>query len=108
MVKKAFADRGLELLTFSANLDFSDKVKTKIDNRNEVNTNISVLDQQITEQKKKNILADLQAQENIILSKGLTPQILEKMKIEGWVKHGCPTPQAMGENTNTFFNVYKK
>jgi len=107
LVKKAFADRGLELLTFSANLDFSDKVKTKIDNRNEVNTNISVLDQQITEQKKKNILADLQAQENVILSRGLTPQILEKIKIDGWVKNGCPTPQVI-DGSNTFYNITKK
>ena len=39
---------------------FSDKVKAKIDNRNEVNTNISVLDQQILEQRKRNELAELE------------------------------------------------
>ena len=37
-------------------LEFSDKVREKIDSRNEVNTNISVLDQQIEEQKKRNEL----------------------------------------------------
>lgn len=91
-VRKAFEAKGLELLTFSANLDFSDKVKQKIDTRNEVNTNISVLDQQIAEQRKRNELAELQAQENIILSKGLTPQILQKMTIESWAKYGCKVP----------------
>lgn len=91
-VRKAFEAKGLELVTFSANLDFSDKVKQKIDTRNEVNTNISVLDQQIAEQRKRNELAELQAQENIILSKGLTPQILQKMTIEAWAKYGCKVP----------------
>lgn len=83
-VRKAFEDAGLELKSFSANLDFSSKVKAKIDSRNEVNTNISVIDQQITEQKKKNELAELQAQEDIIRSKGITPQILEQQAIQKW------------------------
>lgn len=84
IVRKAFADKGLLLITFSANLDFSDKVKTKIDSRNEVNTNISVLDQQIQEQRKRNELAILKAQENLELSKGITPQLLQQMFIEKW------------------------
>lgn len=84
VVRKSFEDKGLELITFSANLDFSDKVKAKIDNRNEVNTNISVLDQQISEQRKKNELAALKAEENIILSKGITPQLLQQQFIDKW------------------------
>lgn len=84
LVKKAFEEKGLELITFSANLDFSDKVKAKIDSRNEVNTNISVLDQQIAEQKKRNELAELQAQENIIKSRGITPELLQQQAIEKW------------------------
>jgi hypothetical protein len=84
LVKKSFEERGLELITFSANLDFSEKVKNKIDSRNEVNTNISVLDQKIAEQKKQNELAQLQAEENRILSAGITPQILQKQFIEKW------------------------
>lgn len=83
-IKIAFENRGLELLAFSSNLDFSAKVKAKIDSRNEVNTNVSVLDQQIVEQRKRNELAELKAQENLILSKGLTPQLLQKMWIEKW------------------------
>lgn len=84
IVRKAFEDKGLQLLTFSANLDFSDKVKAKIDSRNEVNTNVSVIDQQIIEQKKRNELAELKAQENIILSRGITPQLLQQQFIEKW------------------------
>ena len=107
-IKISFEKQGLELITFSCNLDFSNKVKEKIDSRNEVNTNISVLDQQIQEQRKRNELAELKAQENIILSRGLTPQILQKTAIEGWIQHGCPTPQVVGENANTFYNLVNK
>lgn len=84
LIRKSFEDKGLELITFSANLDFSDKVKSKIDSRNEVNTNISVLDQQIQEQQKRNELAELEAKHNQILAEGLTPEILQKMFIEKW------------------------
>ena len=84
VVKKAFETAGLELISFSSNLDFSDKVKSKIDTRNEVNTNISVLDQQIAEQRKRNELAELQAQENIIKSRGITPELLQQQWIEKW------------------------
>jgi len=84
LVKKSFEEKGLELITFSANLDFSDKVKAKIDTRNEVNSNVTVIDQQIIEQKKKNELAELQAQENIIRSRGITPQLLQEQSIAKW------------------------
>lgn len=84
IVKQEFDKVGLELMTFSSNLDFSDKVKSKIDTRNEVNTNISVLDQQIAEQKKRNELELLKTAQNKIISEGLTPEILQKMAIEKW------------------------
>lgn len=84
LVRKSFEDKGLELITFSANLDFSDKVKAKIDSRNEVNTNVSVIDQQIIEQRKRNELAALRAEENVILSRGITPQLLQQQFIEKW------------------------
>lgn len=86
-VRSEFELKGLELMTFSCQLDFSDKVKAKIDNRNEVNTNISVIDQQIVEQKKRNELALLKAEENKILSSGITPQLLQKEFIEKWDGH---------------------
>ena len=81
---KVFEEKGLELIMFSANLDFSEKVKAKIENRNEVNTNVTVIDQQIIEQKKKNELAELQAQENIIRSKGITDEILKQQALDKW------------------------
>lgn len=58
IVDKEFEKRGLQLLTFSAQLEFSKAVREKIDSRNEVNTNISVLDQQIAEQKNAMNLKD--------------------------------------------------
>lgn len=84
IVEIEFEKRGLELITFSAQLEFSSLVTDKIDKRNEVDTNLSVLDKQIMEQIKKNELAALIAEENIILSRGLTPQLLQKMFIEKW------------------------
>ena len=84
IVEKEFAKRGLELLTFSAQLEFSEKVREKIDSRNEVNTNISVLDQQIAEQKKVNELERLKTEQALIRSNGLTKEILYKQFIDRW------------------------
>ncbi len=86
-ISKAFQDKGLELMTLSCQLDFSDKVKAKIDSRNEVNTNVSVIDQQIIEQRKRNELAELQAKESIIKSSGITDKILQQQFIEKWDGH---------------------
>ena len=44
IVEEEFEKRGLQLISFSSQLEFSQKVKDKIDSRNEVNTNLSVLD----------------------------------------------------------------
>lgn len=84
IVYDEFEKRGLELLTFSAQLEFSDKVREKIDSRNEVNTNISVLDQQIEEQKKRNELERLRTEQALIQSQGLTKEILYKQFIDKW------------------------
>lgn len=84
IVKTEFEKRGLELLTFSSQLNFSEKVTAKIDSRNEVNTNISVIDQQIEEQKKRNELEQLKMEQNLITSKGITPQLLQQQFIEKW------------------------
>lgn len=83
-VRKEFQDRGLELKSFSAQLEFSEKVREKIDSRNEVNTNISVLDQQIEEQKKRNELERLKTEQAFIQSQGLTKEILYKQFIDKW------------------------
>lgn len=84
IVTKEFEKSGLQLVSFSLNLDFSSKVKAKIDSRNEVNTNISVLDQEIAEQRKKNELEVLKAEQNKIRSAGITPQILQEQAIRKW------------------------
>jgi hypothetical protein len=84
IVTKEFDKSGLKLISFSLNLDFSKKVKAKIDSRNEVNTNISVLDQQIAEQKKRNELEILRAEQNKIRSAGITPQLLQEQAVKKW------------------------
>ena len=85
VVEKELNKRGLSLLSFSAQLEFSEKVRNKIDTRNEVNTNLSVLDQQIAEQRKRNELAQLKAEENRIISSGITPQLLQQQFIQAFV-----------------------
>ena len=82
VIAQAFQEKGLELITFSCPIDFTDKIKNKIDMRNEANTNISVLDQQIEEQKKRNELAKLQTEYNLIITRGLTQEILTDRFIE--------------------------
>ena len=84
IVDKEFEKRGLQLLTFSAQLEFSKAVREKIDSRNEVNTNISVLDQQISEQRKRNELEQLKTEQALITSRGLTREILYKQFIDKW------------------------
>lgn len=84
IVDKEFEKKGLQLLTFSAQLEFSKAVREKIDSRNEVNTNISVLDQQISEQKKRNELEQLKTEQALITSRGLTKEILYKQFIDKW------------------------
>jgi len=84
LVKEEFFKRGIELITFSSQLAFSKKVTEKIDSRNEVNTNISVLDQKIDEQKKQNELEALIRDQNIIRSEGITQQLLQQQFIERW------------------------
>ena len=83
-VRKEFEAVGFELRTFQSQLEFSNKVKGKIDTRNEVDTNLSVLDSQIEEQRKKNELEELKTQQALIRSRGLTDQILQKEFIDKW------------------------
>jgi|TARA_R110000782_G_scaffold54693_2_gene115746 hypothetical protein len=84
LVEAEFDKKGLKLITFTSQLEFSRKVKAKIDTRNEVNTNVTVIDQQIIEQRKQNELEALKTEQNLIRSRGLTPQILQKDFIDKW------------------------
>lgn len=83
-IKDVFKEKGYELLTFQSQLTFTTKVTEKIDNRNEVNANISVLESQITEQKKINELETLKTEQALIKSRGLTPEILQSKFIDKW------------------------
>lgn len=87
LIKKEFESRGFELLTFSFQGKFSSKVMDKIDQRLQVNTNISVIDQQILEQKKINELEELRVELILIQNRVLTPEYLEKLKVEKWDGH---------------------
>lgn len=86
-VMTEFEKKGLQLLTFSCQLDFSEKVKERIDTRNQVNTNVSVIDQQIVEQKKQNELEELRTQQKLIKAKGITPMTLQQDFIDKWDGH---------------------
>lgn len=90
IIKKAFDEKGLELRSFSAQLEFTAAVTDKIDKRNQVNTNITVLEQQILEQKKINELEELRTQQNIIKSRGLTKEILQLEFIQAWKENKQP------------------
>lgn len=84
LVAKEFETRGLKLMTFSSQLEFSKSVSERIDKRNEVNTNLAVLDQQIEEQKKRLELSKLEADTNKARSDGLTDKLLTQQFIEKW------------------------
>lgn len=62
ILAKEFESKGLTLLTFSCQLEFTEAVTKKIDNRNEVNTNIQVIEQKIIEQQKQLELSRITAQ----------------------------------------------
>jgi hypothetical protein len=66
IVKKEFELKGLELMTFSSQLLFTEAVTKKIDSRNEVNTNIQVIEQQILEQTKQLELSRITAEIEMI------------------------------------------
>lgn len=105
LVKKEFEKAGLNLISFSLNLDFSKKVKAKIDSRNEVNTNISVLDQQIAEQRKKNELEALKTEQSIIRSRGLTSEVLQEQALNRW--NGVLPSTFAGSNGLPFVKTVK-
>lgn len=65
-VSKEFEKIGLRLKTFSCQLEFTEAVTKKIDNRNEVNTNIQVIEQKIIEQKKQLELSKITAEIEMI------------------------------------------
>lgn len=84
VIAEDFKAKGFELVIFSSQLEFSAKVTEKIDQRNEVNSNVTVIDQQIIEQRKRNELELLKTEQMLIRSRGITDQILKQQFLETW------------------------
>lgn len=107
IVKKEFKSRGLELMTFSCLLQFTDAVTKKIDSRNEVNTNISVIEQQIIEQSKNKELAQIKAEIEMIplvvaKRNGVADEYIKLKAYEAWTKASVPL------YGNTPFSILQK
>lgn len=84
ILKEVFLKKGFDLENFSLNLDYDKNVKDKINAGNESNSNLVLLDKKIIEQTKQNKLEELQTEQLLIRSRGLTPQILQEKFIEAW------------------------
>lgn len=100
LVADELAKRGFELVSFSAMLDYSSKVKTIIDQRNQSNTQIATIDSKIIQAEKELQLAKINSEIAIEQSRGLTPQILQQQFIEKWdgkssLYYGTPVTTVM-------------
>lgn len=84
IIRKVFADKGFTLEAITIQLTYSSKIMETLDKRLEVSTNVSTLDQEIIQQRKRNELEQLRTDFALIHSKSLTPEILELKRIEKW------------------------
>lgn len=84
LIRKAFLDKGFTLEAITIQLTYSSRIMETLDKRLEVTTNVSTLDQEIIQQRKKNELEQLRTDFALIHSKSLTPEILELKRIEKW------------------------
>jgi len=89
IVAKEFELKGLELLTFSCQLEFTAAVTAKIDSRNEVNTNISVIEQKIAEAKAQleleRITAEISMVPLVVAKKnGVLEEYVKLKSYEAW------------------------
>lgn len=87
LIRKVFEDKGFTLEAITIQLTYSSKIMETLDKRLEVSTNVSTLDQEIIQQRKRNELQQLVTEHALIESRALTPEILEKMRIERWDGH---------------------
>lgn len=83
-VSEEFAKRGFELVSFSAMLDYSDKVKDIIDKRNQSNTSIETIESDIKQAQKKLELERINTEIALVKSRGLTNELLQQQFIEKW------------------------
>lgn len=89
ILKKEFEVIGLNLKTFSCQLEFTEAVTKKIDSRNEVNTNIQVIEQQIVEQTKNLELMRIKAQIEMVplvvaKQNGVLGEYIQLKSYEAW------------------------
>lgn len=89
ILKKEFETKGLELMTFSCQLEFTEAVTKKIDSRNEVNTNVQVIDQKIIEQTKQlelsRITAEIEMVPLVIAKRnGVLDEYIKLKAYEAW------------------------
>jgi hypothetical protein len=89
LVAKEFESKGLELMTFSCQLEFTAAVTAKIDNRNEVNTNISVIEQKIVEAKAQLDLSRITAEIDMVplvvaKKNGVLDEYIKLKSYEAW------------------------
>lgn len=87
LIRQAFATRGFSLQAITIQLTYSSKIMETLDKRLEVSTNVSTLEQEILEQKKRNELQALKVIHAKMESEMLTPERLEQMRIEKWDGH---------------------
>lgn len=89
LVRKEFEKIGLKLMTFSCQLEFTEAVTKKIDNRNEVNTNIQVIEQKIVEQTKQlelsRITSEIEMVPLVVAKKnGVLDEYIKLKSYEAW------------------------
>lgn len=84
LISKEFTKRGLELLTFSSQINFTTNVSRSIDERNKSSTQKAIIEQEIEKQKKINELTTLKAEELKIIDGGLNSNILKNKFIDKW------------------------
>jgi hypothetical protein len=89
IIKRDFEARGLELMTFSCQLEFTTAVTERIDARNEVNTNVQVIDQKIIEQTKQLELSKILAQIEMVplvvaKQNGVLTEYIQLKAYEAW------------------------
>jgi len=84
LIRAVFTDKGFTLEAITIQLTYSSKIMETLDKRLEVTTNVSTLDQEIIQQRKKNELEQLRTEFALIQSRALTPEILELKRLEKW------------------------
>lgn len=89
ILRKEFEVIGLNLKTFSCQLEFTQAVTERIDARNEVNTNVQVIDQKIIEQTKQlelsRITAEIEMVPLLVAKKnGVLEEYVKIKSFEAW------------------------